>query len=127
MSAQVDSQLLHYRDCFFADAARFHPRTADIKPVAGIVAQQALSHLTTRRISSAENQHAFFLHGGLGGMGSYETAQQAGPQQSLLPASATDGFTARTKALINFPSTCAAIEVTSIPCPVRKSRASSAR
>ena len=35
------------------------------------------------------------------------------------------GFTARTKALMNLPSMCAAISSTSTPLPLRNSRASS--
>ena len=46
-----------------------------------------------------------------------------GPQQAYAPL----GLMARTKALINFPSTCGAIPSTSMLCPKRNSRASSAR
>ena len=49
--------------------------------------------------------------------------QHVGPQQAF----ASLGFTARTKALMNFPSTCGASASTSMPCPERNSRASSAR
>ena len=45
--------------------------------------------------------------------------QQPGAQQEAF------GFVARTKALMNFPSTCGAMAFTSIPSAVRKVRASS--
>src|SRR2546422_6062842 len=50
--------------------------------------------------------------------GRYE--QQVGPQQAF-------GFDARTKALMNFPSTSDAMASTSIPWPLRNARASSMR
>ena len=52
-----------------------------------------------------------------------DLAQQVGPQQD----SFCRGFTARTNALMNLPSTCGAIASTSTFWPERNSRASSMR
>jgi len=55
--------------------------------------------------------------------------QQAGPQHAGPPRSCAcpPGLVARTNALMNLPSTCGASASTSMPLPVRNSRASSTR
>src|SRR5260370_16631727 len=62
MTAQVDVQLLHHRDRFWADAARPHSGAEDLKAVACVVAEQAFRHLATRRVPGAQDEDALFLH-----------------------------------------------------------------
>src|SRR5258706_8820973 len=85
-----------------------------------------LGHDRARRIASTQEQNVVGLLHSRRSLSLIENStqlQHVGPQQ----ASFAFGFTARMKALRNFPSTCGASASTSIPCPARNTRASSAR
>ncbi len=116
----VDSPLPHHVDRERVHAYRLCPGTKNLIPRPPHVTQQSLRHLAACRVSRTQNEHArlVFRCRHLPVL----QEQQLGPQQAALLA----GFTARTNALMNFPSICGPTVSGSSPAAARKSRASSA-
>src|SRR5580658_3875575 len=61
MAGDIDANLLHYRDRFRTNTARLGARAGHFEEVAGIVAQQPLSHLAARRVARAQDENGL-LH-----------------------------------------------------------------
>jgi hypothetical protein len=59
MARDVDSDLLHSRNCLLPNSAGFDASALDFKLVASVMTENAFCHLATRRISRAEDQYAF--------------------------------------------------------------------
>src|SRR5689334_489769 len=84
-----------------------------------LMVHDGFSHNGAGRIACAQEQYVIApLH-----ERPLSQLQQVGAQHDWFPS----GFTARTKALMNLPSTWGAIASTSMFCPERNSRASSMR
>src|SRR5947208_2620853 len=62
MAGNINAQLLHRGYGFRPDNAGLGPGAFHVKPLPGIVAQQPLGHLATRRIARTEDQYALFFH-----------------------------------------------------------------
>src|ERR1043166_1214208 len=110
VARNIDPDLGHRGDRFGPDTARPGSGGQNFVAAAPFAAPEPSGHLAARGIAGAKNQDALFVRDHL---------QHAGPQQA-----ACAGFTARTNALMNLPSTDGAIASTSIPLPARNSRAS---
>src|SRR2546421_1476220 len=61
MPGKINAYLAHSFYGFGSNTDRINARALHFKAVASHRAQQAFRHLTARRVSCAENQHALFL------------------------------------------------------------------
>src|SRR5712691_8991967 len=116
----IDSRLPHRLNRQRIYSHWLRPRAEHFIPRAAQMTKQSLAHLAARRVSRAQNEHArlAFRCGHLFA----PQPQQPDPQHAIELA----GFTARTNALMNFPSICGPTVSGSSPAAARKSRASSA-
>src|SRR5512134_1895903 len=96
MARYVDPQFAHHGNRLGTDETRVCPGAKDLIAAACQMTKETLRHLASRGIASTQNQHSRRTHCAV-----------------ARPASA--GFTARTNALMNLPSTAAAAASTSIP------------
>ena len=88
----------------------------DLERTASVVLEQPFRHLAASRVFRAKDENTLVTASRLQVS---QLVQQVGPQHEV------PGFFARTKALMNLPSTIDATVSTSTPWPVRNSRASS--
>jgi hypothetical protein len=62
LAGDVDPDLMHDSDGFGEHGGRLGARAFDVEFVAGVMPQKSHGHLAARRITSAENQYAKFVH-----------------------------------------------------------------
>lgn len=61
LPGNINAKLPHHRDGFRAYRLRVRAGAEDLVGISEFVAKQTFRHLASRRISSAENQHSFFV------------------------------------------------------------------
>jgi len=109
MLRDIDADFLHRLDRARIEPDWMRARAVHLETVACQLTKQTFRYLAASRIAYAKKQHALFHE------------QQVVAQQA---AGCAAGFIARTKPLMNFPSTSGAIVSTSRPVPSNRSRAS---
>lgn len=107
VARQINSDLLHERNCFPSHSGRLHPSAEYLKMISSLITKQPLGPSGYGQSSRAENPYRFLLI-------------------PSFPSQATVGLTARMNPLKNFPSIWVGSIWIGMICPDRNSRASSA-
>src|SRR5438132_956990 len=61
LAGNVDADLAHHTDGFRSDLSRVRSRRENLTQVTSFVPEQTLCHLAPSGISSAKNQHTWFI------------------------------------------------------------------